>query len=1089
MFAVCLIACVRSVAQSAASEISGHVSDPSGASVPRTRIEIRNLETGVERSATSNAEGYFVVPLLAPGDYRVFVSKEGFRPIVQGRVRLRVNQTLKLDIALSVGSVSEAIQVMPGEPLLQRATTEIGTVIESKTVLDLPLNGRDFQQLLSLAPGVNGRSVNGQWGAGNLYHLDGVNNNTVLNATAALVPVLDAVQEFKVQSHNDKAEYGGVLGGIVNVVSKSGTNTPHGSAWEFLRNDKLDARNPFTDAMRKGPTAFRQNQFGGALGGPMYVPRLYNGRDRTFFFLGYEGYRYRRPDQVFGRVPTAAELSGDFSGLGRAIYDPWTERMSGGAIVRDLFPGGRIPAARRSRMVLATLDLLYDRPNYSGDSFYNRFQETAYANDRDNYSIKIDHNAGERDRFWLRYSDMNETRVSWQTESISSPWWSERRNLGFAWVRAVSRDLLVETRLSHANQPRENRNVFGSNSAGRFGETSLLAATGFDPEKLERFALPNIVLSAPWSSPGIAGESVQAGSQPWSASIGATLFKRHEMRLGFQRIQTRLQNVGRGHHIFFKDAQTGDPQRPGITGGSLASALLGLPSDIAYTVGQYTEQFPTWSIYVQDEWKLSPALTLTWGVRYDQFPSPTYTQGMLNDWDFRTGEWLIGAERMPADCGVSGRAPCIPGEGGLSGIPYSNRIRLAPHGPGIRAPIRDNLGPRAGIAWSFRKNLVLRAGFGVFFDVFSATAQDLQNPSGTWPDSSNVQRSLNAAGGVPTTIERIEQERLAAVPPLSPWTTAAWFWDPAKKNALSRQWNIEIQRQLSPQLMTSLAYVGSSSSRLDMIVAGNAAALPGPGTPQEVVARKPFPYMVTTQYGTDWGRAKYHAFQAKVNRVYEGGLQVLAGYTWSKSIDNGASAWYGRGPQDGYHPEASRGPSDYDRTHILAVSGIYELPAGRNRRWFPSGVGASILGGWQVNAITVLQSGAPFDLTVPGDVANIGTSRNYARPDLAGNPNPPIRTNELWYDPKAFRSPLFSFGNFGRNVLRAAPIYNCDLSLIRRIYLGEAVQAQFRFEAFNALNLMNPGTPQTNLLNSNAGRVTSINGRPREIQAAIRLSF
>src|SRR4029077_10926501 len=187
------------------------------------------------------------------------------------------------------------------------------TVIESRTVLDLPLNGRDFQQLLGLAPGVNGRSVNGQWVAGNLYYLDGVNNTTVLNATAALAPVLDAVQEFKVQSHNSKAEYGGVLGGIVSVVSKSGTNTLHGSAWEFLRNDKLDARNPFTDATRNGPAAFRQNQFGATLGVPVQLPGRYNGRDRTFFFGGYEGYRYRRPDQVFARVPTAAELSGDFS--------------------------------------------------------------------------------------------------------------------------------------------------------------------------------------------------------------------------------------------------------------------------------------------------------------------------------------------------------------------------------------------------------------------------------------------------------------------------------------------------------------------------------------------------------------------------------------------------------------------------------------------------------------------------------------------------------------------------------------------------------------------------------------------------------
>lgn len=290
--------------------------------------------------------------------------------------------------------------------------------------------------------------------------------------------------------------------------------------------------------------------------------------------------------------------------------------------------------------------------------------------------------------------------------------------------------------------------------------------------------------------------------------------------------------------------------------------------------------------------------------------------------------------------------------------------------------------------------------------------------------------------------------------------------------------------------MTSLAYVGSVSSRLDMIIAANSARTPGPGSPDEVRARKPFPYMVTTQYGTDLGRASYKALQAKVHRTFQGGLYYLIAYTWSKSIDNGASGWYGRGPQDSYNPASSQAVSDYDRTHVLTISGIYELPFGPRKLWLNGGALSRIFGGWQLNMIATAQSGAPFDLVVPGDVANVGNLvRNYARPNLAGNPYPAVRSTTLWYDPRAFRIPSFSFGNFGRNVLRTAPAYGCDLSVFRLFPLGEQLRGEMRLEAFNALNRMNPGTPETNITNGNAGRITTLFSRPRELQIALRLVF
>lgn len=767
--------------QSAASQIVGCISDPSGASVHEADIQVRNLETGFERHVVSGEDGNYVVPLLPPGVYRISVTRRGFRPFVRSGFRLLVNQTAILNVTLTLGSVIEMVQVKDEEQLVQRATAELGTVIQSKVIADLPLNGRDFQELLALTPGVVGRSVNGQWAAGNLYHLDGVNNTTVLAPAAAVVPILDTIEEFKVQSHNDKAEYGGVLGGIVNMVSRSGTNEAHGSAWEFVRNDMFDARNPFTDSRRPRPPAFRQNQFGAAVGGPVSVPGLYSGTNRTFFNAGFEGHRYRRLDASFSRVPTETELNGNFSQFNRIIFDPATLRWVESRLVREPFPGNRIPASRISATARTAFDLMLDKPNYSGDGFFNRLNELGFTQDRNVYSIKVDHHIGYLDTVWLRYSDSDEFRLSRQSAALSAPWMNRRRNIGLSWTRTLSRNTLSDLRLSHAAQPLRIRNVVGAANGGKYGDVAALVAAGFAEEKLDRFALPNLVLNSPWSNLSFTGDLVQAASQPYSVSANLTWMRRTQLQFGLQAIRTRLANIGRGHHIFFLDAQTGQPDQPGVTGASLASALVGLPASVAYTSGEYQEDFLTWSAYVQGQVGLRRSLTLNWGVRYDQFPTPNFSRGMINTWDMRTGEWLIGARQMPPPCRLSGSAPCIPGDGSLSSIPFGDRIRLADHGPGIRYPIRDNFGPRAGLAWSFMPKAVLRAGYGVFFDTFSATAQDMQNPTETWPDAGEFSKYLNAAGEPLTSLESIEAQPVRLLPAATPWTSAGWFWDPRKK--------------------------------------------------------------------------------------------------------------------------------------------------------------------------------------------------------------------------------------------------------------------------------------------------------------------
>jgi hypothetical protein len=366
-------------AQTTSGTVNGVVRDETGAVVPNADATLKNEATGVEMVAKTNASGYYTFVNVQPGTYTVSVKVSGFKTALQPKFAVGVNQTVTHDFALSVGEITQTIEVTAEAALIQQSTSELGTVIAEQAVKDLPLNGRNFTQLLTLTPGAtpintaqgNGGgtgfnaplalpgstfiipSVNGQWNRTNLFLLDGIVNEFFFGSSYAILPIIDAVQEFKVQSHNDKAEYGGVLGGVINVVSKSGGNQLHGSGWEFLRNDVFDARDPFKDAARDSPTPFRQNMFGATVGGPVYIPKLYNGKDKTWFFFGYEGWRFSQSQQQLYNVPTDQELAGDFSNslVNQTIYDPRTTRVDPNnpqAFIRTPFANNIIPSDRFS---------------------------------------------------------------------------------------------------------------------------------------------------------------------------------------------------------------------------------------------------------------------------------------------------------------------------------------------------------------------------------------------------------------------------------------------------------------------------------------------------------------------------------------------------------------------------------------------------------------------------------------------------------------------------------------------------------------------------------------------------------------------
>jgi hypothetical protein len=549
----------------------------------------------------------------------------------------------------------------------------------------------------------------------------------------------------------------------------------------------------------------------------------------------------------------------------------------------------------------------------------------------------------------------------------------------------------------------------------------------------------------------------------------------------------------------FDDATTGNPQQPGTSGASLASALLGMPHSLAGNQARPSRinfKIPIWGAYLQDEWKLRPNVTVTLGLRFDHAGRPTLYAGMNNGPDMRTGNWEVGGGVMPPPCNQVRIAPCIPGNG-LQDVPFSSHIVLARDPVRWRAPDWSDWGPRASIAWRLVPKTVLRAGYGLFYDALPAQSQAYQNMLNQWPYSNGVNTIINDVGQPRRSLHDLQADFPMPLPAPSPWTTATWFSAPGRQDARSLQWNVEIQRQMTDNLMLSAGYVGSTNRRLDVGGLANTAMSPGPGTPDQVNQRRLYPWMGAFFYDDSVGRSNYNALHVTLNHRYSQGLQFLLSYTWSKSIDVGSSGWFNaeNGPggssayQNYYNIEASRSVSSFDVPHFLSFSSVWQLPFGKNARR-----GRWLLTGWQANTIVQLRSGQPFNLSVAGDVANVGNPIswwNYSRPNLVGDPEPVKVTAERFYNPEAFAIPQFQYGNFGRNVLRTDKLANVDFSLFRTFRFGfeNHHSIQLRCEAFNVLNIINWGVPGTLIGQPDAGKITILNAPPRELQLGFRVNF
>lgn len=1091
--------CMPGFSQVATAELTGTVLDTTGAAVANAKITATNVATNLSHDTVSDASGNYIISLLPPGDYTVTAEAAGFRRLVQSGLILQINQQARFDLTMQLGQVSETLEVTAQAPLLESESSSLGTVVNQKLVNELPLNGRNFIQLATLSPGVNGVGYsatgtimsgtrpddrrpgteifsNGNREGSNNFLYDGIDDNERLTLSIVLRPAVEAVREFKIQTNLYSADIGRNSGAVVDVITKSGTNQLHGSLFEFLRNSAMDSRNFFSPKGTAFPS-FRLNQFGGSLGGPVVIPKLYNGKDRTFFFVDYEGYRRDSQQLQLGNIPTLRMRAGDF-GETAAIYDPLTTRANpnGAGFIRDQFPGNQIPANRWDP-ISAKMINAYPTPTNPGR--FNNYLVNNVQNQKWNQGdVRIDHQITPRDNFFARWSIQNtETTVPSTYPPVSIPGLSMPVNLAdeasFAGTSSSPDQHAVASYAKvisprWVNEFRAGFNRFRLDYLpdqyqpnGQLGNQLGVPNANVTPaeQNLPIFSPANYLGTGQTRSlPIYRRENTFQYVDNMTYTLGA-----HTLKWGadFRRRQLTIYQTNQGNGRFnFSPALT-DSRQSGTSGDSMASFLLGYPTLIAH---DYTQNWPgergsEVGLYFADDWRVTKNLTLNLGLRWDYF-SP-YSE-VANRW---------------ANFNLTTAKIDIAGQNGVD--KYA----------GVQ-PYYKNFGPRFGFAYQMLSHTVVRGGFGLFY-----------NPTGSEGGSLRLFRQLPFGTTVSISPGDVNpgQRVSDGFAPLAPINFAfaqnpfgAMFAvDPHFRPSYAEQFNVTVEHEIAPwALVVKTAAVGNLGRHLYNPYNAN-QPIPGAAA---LNTRRPYysvaPALSDVNYFPTNGLSEYYAFQLTVDKRFGHGVSAILGYTWSHAIDDvplefgGGSA--GPQPQDPRNIAAERASSIIDMRHRLTLSYLWELPFGKGKAMLNhGGITDWVLGGWQTNGILTVQSGLPFSPVLQTSTTN-GTG---SRPNASGSPSYP-HTLQRWFDPSVFTTPaLYTYGNAGRNTLVGPGRTNWDMSLFKDFVIREQTRFELRAEAFNILNHPQFGLPNATIGNAQAGQITSIVGNPRQLQMGLRFQF
>jgi hypothetical protein len=1020
----------------------GTVTDSAGLVVPGAQVVAVNLGTQDTYNAITNADGSYTMPFVGIGKYEITVTLQGFQTFTATGVEVATNQVVRTNAVMRVGGVAETVKVEAAAQVLNTDRATISETIDERKVVDLPVVGRNVWSLASTTPGVLaglnsdiGLSFRGagQREIQNSLSLDGINSSANLLAATSMRPIADAVEAVQVQTGSTSAEYGSYLGVHINVVTKSGTNDLHGSIFEFFQDDALDARGYFENrANPKNPR--RRNQFGGQAGGPVVIPGLYDGHNKTFFMGAYEGIRGEAITSPFASVPTALMRQGNFSQIATPIRNPFTGQP---------FPGNIIPPELLDDVSLKLLDYY---PLATGPGTANNFQGPSANDDNvDQVLTRVDQNVGNKIRLNVRYNwhdsfNSNVFNAAIPVTAVTQP--RTNNNWLFSYTHTLLPNLHNDFRIGYHRVDFDTLNPFAVSGGSTAG--SDLGIPGFDGDvKYDNPGLPSVNVSN--------FASLAAGGTNWyqfdttfqMSNVLAYTRGSHNVRAGFdlRRMATgrRAANDPRGLFSF-----TGD-----ITGYSMADFMLGLPRTVIPPTDQIQGHVGGWrnGFFVNDVWQASRNLTLNLGLRYElNSPIQTYEglASMLAE-DFET---------------------IIPTSFPAKGFEFTE------------ANYQD-IAPRLGATYRLSDKTVLRAGFGIYYNpnqmnsfTFLTNNPPLAAVTTYTSDPNNPTLSFDHPTGVAGPAARPD------------------MISPTRKlpSARKDQWSFDVQRELWRGTALDLQYVGSNTSHLDRSFFNNTPQ-PGPGA---VDARRPSQNFRSRRIIQNDLIADYDAISVILRQRMTHGLQVDASYTWSRTRDMSTHSNGGGQTMDNYDIERDYGPANWDIPHRFVASYLYDIPFWKDSS---NPVVKYVAAGWLVGGVTTIQSGSPVNVTLSTDRANIGIT-GQQRPDLVGsvpslNCQPNTTSRELinCFDASAFALPAqFTFGNAPRNVLRGPKFVTTDLSMMKNIPLGGTVQFQVRAEVFNVFNTVNYNNPNAVFGSATFGRISSA-GNMRQLQLGGKLIF
>lgn len=1126
LVALLLAGCISlAPAQSPTGEITGSVLDDSGAAIGGAAIAVVNSDTGLERRFQSDGLGNYIVTQLPPGNYSVRVEKSGFQRTVRDGITLQVGQRARINVVLHVGAVTESVAVRAQAGLLDVEDASLGHVIENRKILELPLNGRNIVGLAALTTGVtpavgfgmgipDGRQalvnaatanflINGGMGAHNDVLMDGVPLAVCCQNQIALIPSIDTTEEFRVRTSLYDAQMGRTSGGLVTFASKRGTNAFHGSAYEFLRNRKLDANNFFNNRAGIPKAHFVYNQFGASTGGPLI-------RNKTFFFFNYEGIRNRKGSFLSGNVPTANERQGIFA---VPVFDPVSTRVQAGVFIRDAFPNNRIPASRFDPVSLRVSDL-WPLPNTAG---LNNFLSNASAGDNQNqFNLRVDHQFSQRHQIFGRLSISNTdgSLPDW-FQNVGSPdtWqqFTNNRNVVLEDTLTASPTTVLTLRYGFTRQTDFRKvNSFGLDLT-QFGWPAAYSNVRTVPV-LPRMDLAGILR---------LGATAAFRNLPDAHAVAANLSKaagRHFLKFGFdgRLYRANASSNASGAGVFtFNTAFTRGPDAQRGTGGtSYSSFLLGYPA-----TGELTAVEP-WStaqryiaFYLQDDIRVSRRLTVNVGLRWDADIPRSERFNRLSFFDPAAASPLAGPTRLSELSGGI-RFP------GVDGNPRAQQDTDW-----------NNFGPRFGFAWNLKPRLVLRGGYGITYVPISSrfNANSIQGfsaitpffssvdgvtPVGTLRDPfpNGITQPVGASGGLLTALGENFNTLVRS-----------------QAVGYNQEFSLNIQYEAATDFVIDAAYVGNRGSKLPMPLALNTlhdsllsqgsallSTVPNPFRPYvergqlssanttRLQLLRPHPQFLNVAQSTaDVGSSTYHSFQLKANKRFSRGFSLLLAYTNSKLLtDTGGILTNfletSPGFQNPYNRRLDRSVAPQDISQRLAISYIWELPFGKGKHYWSAAPRAVdlMLGGWQLNGITTFQTGQPIVL---GNA--IATTSGATRPHNTGQSakrsGPASQRLNRYFDTTVFRAPgPFEYGSAPRTLpdVRTHGARNFDVAVFKNFAVSEQMRLQFRAEFFNVFN-----TPQfashgsngrsANFGNPDFGVISVQRNNPRDIQFALKFLF